>query len=83
MQVRDRTKKPTEYKGRWTDAADEACPCRRCFTAHDCGRFVGGLWSRWMECATRHNEGCPEPKPEPEHILERSGRCKRCGFWFR
>jgi len=28
----------------------------------------------------RNNEyGCPRPKPEPAHDLNRVGRCKRCG----
>lgn len=85
MLVRDRTLPKTEYKGRPTQAADEMCPCRPCYNAHDCG------WTDYrghrvvhMECATRYNHGCPSPMPEPEHIFSPRGRmCKRCGASHR
>jgi hypothetical protein len=79
--VRDRTLKKTEYKGRETDACDSRCPCRECYNAHDCSYLntVGKQVVR-MECATRWNNGCPNPKPEPQHIYSARGKvCKRCG----
>ena len=91
MQVRDKTKKKTEYKGRLTDASDAQCPCRPCFNAHDCSDPVRvfnklGVWVSnktvpKMECATRYNRGCPNPLPTPEHVyLSSIARvCKRCG----
>jgi len=87
MQVRDRTKKKSEYKGRVTDTSMKICPCMPCFNPHDCGRHVytGANQREWkidMQCATRHNDGCPRPKPEPEHIyVSKYGKiCQRCGF---
>ncbi len=81
MIVRDRTHKIADYKGRPTDACDAACPCRPCYNAHDCGwRATDGEWVVSMECATRANQGCPHPLPEPEHLWNcRHTRCKRCG----
>jgi hypothetical protein len=92
MKVRDKTLPKTDYKGRVTDASDEQCPCRPCYNAHDCGKpkpiykngvhisndYVAG---RDMQCATRYNRGCPNPKREPEHVYtsERGKVCKRCG----
>lgn len=91
MKVRDRTEKETEYKGRPIEACDRFCPCRPCFHAHDCGYnqqvYTDGQWTsnEWivrMECATRHNNGCPQPLPEPDHIYvsNRGYVCKRCGY---
>lgn len=79
MKVRDYTKFITEYKGRFTDACEEACPCRSCFVPHDCG-FTNsqGRHIENMECVTRYNHGCPNTKPEPGHILNRLGYCIRC-----
>ena len=90
MLVRDKTIPKTEYKGRPTEASDDFCPCRPCYLPHDCGH------DRWitvsgyqqvqhvinMECATRWNGGCPQPKPEPEHVYtsDRAMVCKRCGM---
>lgn len=82
MIVRDRTLPKTEYKGRETDAGDSACPCRSCYNAHDCGRRnTVGEWKPDMQCATRYNGGCPDPKPTPEHVYSgpRGKVCKRCG----
>ena len=80
IQVRDHTIKVTEYKGRWTYASDLMCPCRPCYNAHDCGHYIGsGTWIVSMACATNANDGCPSPKPKPEHIPPKRGRlCKRC-----
>jgi hypothetical protein len=81
MQVRDKTKPKDTYKGRPFDASDKACPCRPCCNPHDCGRRnTIGKWLENMECATRWNNGCPFPKPKPEHIFTPYGKvCKRCG----
>ena len=91
MKVRDRMHKLSEYKGRLTDACDALCPCRPCFNAHDCGtpkrvyddkgRWVSNKYVPDMQCATRHNNGCSQPKLEPEHIYtsNRARTCKRCG----
>ena len=90
MQVRDRTKKLSEYKGRWTDAYESVCPCRPCYNAHDCGHQSrvynrDGVWSDIehivrMECATRYNYGCPHPMKAAEHMfpVTRTGYCRRC-----
>ena len=83
VKVRDKTKKRSEYKGRITDARDELCPCRSCYNAHDCGHLdYRGKQLVHMACATRWNNGCPQPLPEPEHIFksEKANICKRCGF---
>lgn len=81
MKVRDHTKSVKEYKGKWTWAVDELCPCRPCFNAHDCGHSDSHYgWIERFACAVNHNSGCPQPKPEPQHVL--SGRqriCRRCG----
>jgi hypothetical protein len=92
MRVRDLTLKKSEYKGRPTDASDEACPCRPCYNAHDCGNpkpiYKNGLHVSNnykagidMQCATRYNRGCPGPKPEPVHQYsgQRGQKCLRCG----
>lgn len=89
MQVRDMTLGVWEYKGKWTQASDSMCPCRPCYNAHDCGRNetrytrAGEPYREWaprMECATRYNDGCPDPMPEPVHVFGKRGRlCKRCG----
>ena len=89
MMARDRTEPRSEYKGRPTTCSDAECPCRPCWNAHDCGyrlRSYDGVPSSGgyvvhMECATRHNNGCPTPKPEPQHVYSspRARVCKRCG----
>lgn len=93
MKARDRLLPITDYKGRLTDCCEAVCPCRPCWHAHDCGRMMTGannrlVWWERMECATRHNNGCPRPLPEPVHVHEKTGpsgrtrhfrRCQRCG----
>jgi len=89
MTVRDRSLKKSDYKGRPFDATDYCCPCRSCLNNHDCGRnqkvYKDGLWveNEWvprMECATRYNQGCPRPLPEPVHDFGKARRyCRRCG----
>ena len=81
MIVRDRTLRRSEYKGRETQARAAKCPCMPCYNAHDCGYTNSqGKWVQGMECATRWNDGCPKPLPEPEHIFSPRGYvCKRCG----
>lgn len=81
MKVSDYTKPISEDRGRLTDAYDEVCPCRPCYAPYDFGRTDSqGRHIENIECATRHNHGCPNPLPEPEHMLIRSGDCKRCKF---
>ena len=81
--VRDLTKPKTEYKGHQCYALDADCPCRPCFICHDCTRTkavqAGKPCSDVFHCATNWNKGCPEPRPEPQHDLNRLKRCKRCG----
>ena len=80
MKVRDYTKNIKEYKGRWTYAVDNVCPCRSCYNAHDCGYINSqGKQIVDMQCATNHNSSCPQPKPEPKHQLNRQKRCVKCG----
>jgi len=83
MLVRDRSKPKRDYKGRPTEAAGVECPCRPCWHPHDCGHIrpggVGG-WVTRMECATRFNNGCPDPMPEPQHDFGKARVfCRRCG----
>ena len=91
MRARDMTQPKTEYKGREFDCSDAFCPCRPCLNNHDCGYnqkvYTNGLWTsnKWisrMECATRYNGGCPQPRPEPQHIYksDRANICQRCGY---
>lgn len=89
-EARDHTKPKSEYKGRFTSCVDYLCPCRPCWNPHDWRRevrvyneqgvHVETKYEVDMQCATRGNHGCPDPKPEPEHIFgERGGTlCKRC-----
>ena len=91
MEVRNQLLKLTKYKGRWSNSADQDCPCRSCFNAHDCGyRKPKGAWVISMECATRYNMGCPQNMIEPIHIFKHTKRfqnrkrndifkCLRCG----
>lgn len=83
MLVRDKTKSRKEYKGRPFDASGKECPCRPCCNNHDCGytTSMDGTRQVLMECATRWNSGCPNPKPSPEHIFSsaRGKVCRRCG----
>jgi len=87
MIVRDLTLPKSEYKGHPTHAVSVECPCRPCFNAHDCTppdrRYGKQIHSDVFHCATNWNKGCPEPKPEPEHLLNRQGHCKRCGAFVK
>ena len=79
MLVRDRLYKISEVLGRPTEAADGFCPCRVCYSPHDCGyRSAAGGWVDRMVCVTRWREGCANALPEVRHIMKR-GRCARCG----
>lgn len=79
MMTRDRTYHIAMAGGNRVDAEDRSCPCRSCWS-------VTGLYK---ECITRMKRGCPDPKPDPDHMLSvtkigrapRNGkaRCARCG----
>lgn len=82
MLVRNRCFKSTEYLGRPCDARDAACPCRSCYSPHDCGYSDSrGRWVIDMRCIVRERGGCPAQLPEPNHKLAtpRSRKCARCG----
>jgi len=83
MIVRDLTLKKTDYKGHPCWATDAVCPCRPCYNCHDCyppdPRYSKKIYSDTFACAYNYNTGCPQPKPESAHILNRQHRCKRCG----
>lgn len=90
MKVKDFTISEKEYKGRWTEARGEDCPCRLSFNAHDCGHYTytdinKSTWVVKMECATRWNNGCAEClKEEPVHIPNKKNtRCKRCKMMLK
>lgn len=81
--ARDKTKLKTEYKGHECYVVDYDCPCRPCYNPHDCAppnpAFSRKVHSDVFHCATNWNSGCPYPRPEPVHILNRQHKCKRCG----
>ena len=88
--IRDKSEPAKSYKGRPTSCAFVDCPCRPCWNAHDCGynepvysegKWSGNKWRVRMECATRHNNGCPTDDREPVHLYtsDRGLVCKRCG----
>lgn len=93
MKVRDKTKKPTEYKGHEVPAGagGRDCPCLPCFNVHDCGYWnSAGKRVHIWHCATNWNHGCPDPLPRPTHIFKLTKRfqnrkpgdvfrCIRCG----
>ncbi len=90
MQTRDKTLTINDYKGRPTDCYDRQCPCRPCWNAHDCGYSTNNpdprrRWVTRMECATRHNNGCPRDEggnpPKPRHLVRPYNRrtCCCCG----
>jgi hypothetical protein len=79
MKVRDRTWESRTTKGKWVDAEDEVCPCRPCWNITSPG-----------ECVIKKNHGCPDPKPEPDHMFSlktisiktesiKHRKCVRCG----
>jgi hypothetical protein len=81
MEVRNYTLSLKEHDGRYTQASYADCPCRWCYRPHDCGSTHSyyGHQVR-MECVERYNNGCPSPKPEPEHVYTstRGKVCRRC-----
>ncbi len=92
MNVRDKTKRVSEYKGHRIEAGKggESCPCLPCFNVHDCGYFRGEHHIEVWDCATRYNSGCPNRLPRIQHIFRPSKRwdnrkimdvfrCVRCG----
>lgn len=87
MIVRDLTLKKSEYKGHPCYASEAVCPCRPCFNCHDCNPpnrdYSNNVYSDIFDCASRYNSGCPQPNPEPVHILNRQHRCKRCGQYAK
>ena len=79
MIVRNHLLGKKEYKGRSCHAVDQVCPCRPCYNCHDCGHsdsYYG--WVESFQCAVNYNTGCPQPKPEPQHILNKQRYCKCC-----
>lgn len=83
MIVRDLTLPKSDYKGHPCYAVEKACPCMPCYNCHDCTppnpAYSKKVYSDTFHCAENWNNGCPQPHPEPNHILNRQGRCKRCG----
>lgn len=80
LEVRDYTKKLSEYKGRWTYALELDCPCRPCYNPHDCGYRNHKQWIMEMRCLTNYKRGCPTNMPKPQHIVKtkRQRKCLRC-----
>ena len=85
MIVRDLTLKKTDYKGHPCYAVDKVCPCRACYNCHDCippnPTYSKKVYSDIFHCASNWNKGCPQPKLESNHILNRQGKCRRCGAY--
>ena len=83
MIVRNLELKKTDYKGHPCYAVDSECPCLPCYNPHDCTppnpAYSKKVYSDTFHCATNWNTGCPQPKPEPIHNLNRQKRCKKCG----
>ena len=81
------TLKKTDYKGHPCYAVNKECPCRPCYNCHDCTPpdpvIARKVYSDTFHCATNWNGGCPQPIPEPVHILNRAGHCKRCGEYIK
>ena len=53
-------------------AAEAVCPCRNCYGPHEMKRD-------YWECRRRYMHGCPQPQPQPSHILHKGDTCARCG----
>lgn len=80
MIVRNKLFPITEWNGRWTDASDVECPCRSCYPPHDFGYSTQTGYKVRMMCLTRERGGCPNGKPEHNHVYTKYGKvCKRCG----
>jgi len=93
--VRNRLYLKKDYKGQEIEAPDEACPCRPCWHLYHFPWWdsSGKMYSNF-DCVTKHNSGCPSPKPKPLHIFyfsekfrrRKKGdvfRCLRCGKLVR
>ncbi len=85
--VRDLTLKKMDYKGHPCYAVDKVCPCRPCYNCHDCNppnpAYNKKVYSDIFHCAVNYDRGCPQPKPEPNHMLNRQHRCKRCEEYIK
>jgi len=94
MKVRDRRYKITQFKGHVIDCPYADCPCLSCYNVQDCGYYLGSdPFEQWLEsfdCLTHVNHGCPDPKPQPNHLFRNTKRfqnrkagdifcCIRCG----
>lgn len=55
-------------------------PCGRIHN-YDYRSHVNGPMIDDYRCSRNHRAGCPRPKPEPEHDLNRQRRCRRCGTY--
>ena len=81
MLVRNKMLDKAEYKGRPTEASNRDCPCKPCYSPHDCGYIAhDGKWVARMVCLTRHSRGCPAERV-PIHVYTsvRGKVCLRCG----
>ena len=74
MKVRNKTLKESDYKGHFVEAPDKECPCRECFSVHNCYYRLGNKYIDNFECVTNHNKGCPDPKPKPNHFIKIAAR---------
>ena len=71
------------YERDVTTIKEDRGSCRPCYNCHDCKppdpRHSKKVYSDVFSCAVNWNNGCPQPLPNPNHILNRQGRCKKCG----
>jgi len=59
-------------------AVGRCMPCGRIHN-YDYRSHVNGPMVNDFRCSRNYHAGCPQPKPEPEHDLNRQQRCRRCG----
>jgi hypothetical protein len=75
--------KPTTYEQAMRRPSQEVWPgcgdgrCRPCGLIHNMDYRVGDQWNPNWVCVENHHRGCPSPKPEPQHDVQR-GRCVKC-----